>query len=551
MFFKSNFFRGALTSKPYAFLARPWEFKSVDSIDFFDSLGSNIRIDLRGDKILRILPRSNDLINEDWISDKIRFICDAARLQRLDSSILKLKGEFFNISWTQVFDFLVYLNSDKWFKNKAFYYLSLNKLSHTSFFSGLFVDLNSAAVMSRFCLNFFYKNLNSDLLIQNYKLGLDRNFLFFNIKFDELVNFQNLFLVDLNIKTLAPVLAIRLRNLAKAGVKIYNFGRNSLQPLFCDVGSLFDFNQLILGKHWLITKLLKEKSFFLFGDSFKLNSTLFRHFLHQFKLPFGVLASNVSSLNLKENSVYSTLFDLSANTGLNVFNFFQTNCSVSSSSLLKSFDRSSFCKTFKTSLVSHGGDLAELSDFILPISSPFEQSKFYLNTLKVKQKSRLCFSSPNNVLDHSDFLNFFYSALLKNNLLKSGGFYLNFDLLGYFLFFSNFYLVSSKLKIWNLINYFFDTIENNNSLVLSQFVLFVFSDSNFLLNEVSQDDKFLLAVDKNLKGSIMPTKLKNFGLLNDRLLSDDNFYQNDEISLISSTLSSASTRLINKSSFSF
>lgn len=63
--FLSNYFRGALTSKPYAFLARPWEFKSVDSIDLFDSLGSNIRIDLRGDKILRILPRSNDSINED------------------------------------------------------------------------------------------------------------------------------------------------------------------------------------------------------------------------------------------------------------------------------------------------------------------------------------------------------------------------------------------------------------------------------------------------------------------------------------------------------
>jgi NADH dehydrogenase/NADH:ubiquinone oxidoreductase subunit G len=60
-----NSFRGALTSKPYAFLARPWEFKSVDSIDVFDALGSNIRVDVRGDKLLRILPRSNDTINED------------------------------------------------------------------------------------------------------------------------------------------------------------------------------------------------------------------------------------------------------------------------------------------------------------------------------------------------------------------------------------------------------------------------------------------------------------------------------------------------------
>ncbi len=58
-------FRGALTSKPYAFLARPWEFKSVDSIDVFDALGSNIRADVRGDKLLRILPRPNDAINED------------------------------------------------------------------------------------------------------------------------------------------------------------------------------------------------------------------------------------------------------------------------------------------------------------------------------------------------------------------------------------------------------------------------------------------------------------------------------------------------------
>lgn len=58
-------YRGALTSKPYAFLARPWEFKSVESIDTFDALGSNIRVDVRGDRILRILPRANDEINED------------------------------------------------------------------------------------------------------------------------------------------------------------------------------------------------------------------------------------------------------------------------------------------------------------------------------------------------------------------------------------------------------------------------------------------------------------------------------------------------------
>ena len=62
---------GALTSKPYAFVARPWELKKTNSIDVFDAVGSNIRLDSKGDKILRVLPRINEEINEEWISDKL------------------------------------------------------------------------------------------------------------------------------------------------------------------------------------------------------------------------------------------------------------------------------------------------------------------------------------------------------------------------------------------------------------------------------------------------------------------------------------------------
>ena len=63
---------GALTSKPYAFVARPWELKKTNSIDVFDAVGSNIRLDSKGDKILRVLPRVNEQINEEWISDKAK-----------------------------------------------------------------------------------------------------------------------------------------------------------------------------------------------------------------------------------------------------------------------------------------------------------------------------------------------------------------------------------------------------------------------------------------------------------------------------------------------
>ena len=73
---------GALTSKPYAFCARPWELRKTETIDVMDAVGSNIRVDARGNEVLRVLPRLHEEINEEWISDKTRFACDGLRRQR-------------------------------------------------------------------------------------------------------------------------------------------------------------------------------------------------------------------------------------------------------------------------------------------------------------------------------------------------------------------------------------------------------------------------------------------------------------------------------------
>ena len=78
---------GALTSKPTAFHARPWEFAQTESVDVMDALGSAIRIDSRGREVVRILPRTNDAINEEWISDKTRYVCDGLKMQRLDRAL--------------------------------------------------------------------------------------------------------------------------------------------------------------------------------------------------------------------------------------------------------------------------------------------------------------------------------------------------------------------------------------------------------------------------------------------------------------------------------
>ncbi|KAI1411770.1 NADH-ubiquinone oxidoreductase 78 kDa subunit mitochondrial precursor [Hypoxylon sp. FL1857] len=92
---------GALTSKPYAFRARPWELKKTESIDVLDGLGSAIRVDSRGLEVMRILPRLNDDINEEWINDKTRFACDGLKTQRLTMPLVRREGKFEPASWEQ------------------------------------------------------------------------------------------------------------------------------------------------------------------------------------------------------------------------------------------------------------------------------------------------------------------------------------------------------------------------------------------------------------------------------------------------------------------
>jgi len=92
---------GALTSKPYSFAARPWELKKVDSIDVFDAVGSNIRVDVRGPEVLRVLPRTNDDVNEEWIADKSRHAIDGLMRQRLDQPYVRKDGKLAAASWPE------------------------------------------------------------------------------------------------------------------------------------------------------------------------------------------------------------------------------------------------------------------------------------------------------------------------------------------------------------------------------------------------------------------------------------------------------------------
>ena len=95
---------GALTSKPYAFEARPWELKKTETIDVMDAVGSNIRVDTYGWEVKRILPRINEEINEEWISDKTRYACDGLLKQRLDTPYIKKNGKLVKCDWEEAIE---------------------------------------------------------------------------------------------------------------------------------------------------------------------------------------------------------------------------------------------------------------------------------------------------------------------------------------------------------------------------------------------------------------------------------------------------------------
>jgi len=95
---------GALTSKPYSFTARPWELNKTETIDVMDALGSNIRVDTKGREVMRIMPRNRDGINEEWISDKTRFVWDGLRRQRLDTPYVRENGKLRVATWSEALE---------------------------------------------------------------------------------------------------------------------------------------------------------------------------------------------------------------------------------------------------------------------------------------------------------------------------------------------------------------------------------------------------------------------------------------------------------------
>jgi len=201
---------GALTSKPYAFKARYWELRHFETLDIIDSIGSRIKVSIRGTEIMRIIPSQSEAVNEDWITDRTRYCYDGFKTQRLHAPLVKLNGSFIPTTWETAFHIAAYfLNSFIPKKNVSYLSLFLNK--KLSVF-GLFGDLVDSETLV--CLNDFLESLGSLNLSYQKSQIVDQDFrscYLLNISFD-LIEKADLFIsVGINLRLELPLLNLRVR----------------------------------------------------------------------------------------------------------------------------------------------------------------------------------------------------------------------------------------------------------------------------------------------------------------------------------------------------
>ena len=207
---------GALTSKPYAFKARPWELKRTETIDVMDAVGSNVRVDARGIEVMRVLPRLNDEVNEEWISDKSRFACDGLKTQRLTIPLIRNGDRFENATWDEALSTI------------AAAYSKINPSGNeVKAIAGALADVESMTLLKDLVNKLGSENVTTDVAQGTNAHGLDiRSNYMFNSTIDGIEDADQILLVGTNPRHEAAVLNSRIRKVwLRSNLEIAHVGQ--------------------------------------------------------------------------------------------------------------------------------------------------------------------------------------------------------------------------------------------------------------------------------------------------------------------------------------
>ncbi|MDC0248089.1 NADH-quinone oxidoreductase subunit NuoG [Pelagibacteraceae bacterium] len=377
---------GALTSKPYAFEARPWELKKTESIDVMDAVGSNIRIDTYGWEVKRVLPRVNEDINEEWISDKTRYACDGLSKQRLDTPYVRKDGKLKKASWEEAL---------KLFVEKI-------KIYKKDEIAGIIGDLADLEMI------YSFKNfLNNCIGTNNLECRQDKIYInpnnrknyIFNSSINGIEDSDFILLIGSNPRLEATILNARIRKAyLKKKLKVYSIGNPGDLTYPCkNIGNdTTIIKEIISGKHEIYKKIVKSKKpIIIIGES-ALYGTAGQYIfesIKKFLYEKNFINNDWNALNvLNQQASRVGAIDLgcySINESEN-FSFFEklNNDSFKFIYLLGS-DNFNFEKKDKFIVYqgSHGDKGAEIADIILPGASYTEKNGLFINLEGKMQKA--------------------------------------------------------------------------------------------------------------------------------------------------------------------
>ncbi|MDB2353642.1 NADH-quinone oxidoreductase subunit NuoG [Candidatus Pelagibacter bacterium] len=368
---------GALTSKPYAFEARPWELKKTESIDVMDAVGSNIRVDTYNWEVKRILPRLNNEINEEWISDKTRYSCDGLLKQRLDVPYIKKENKLQKSSWDETINLLVE-------KIQSF------KPEEIAGHIGDMVNMETALGFKK--LFKIFKSKNIEFREKNFYINPSEKMNYiFNSSISGIEESDLILLIGTNPRYEATILNARIRKaFVQRKVPIFSIGNpGDLTYDYNIIGSKTDDIKKIINNENDISKkiLLAKKPIIIIGESaleLKSGKYIFEE-LKKFLVNNNLINENWNALNiLTQNASTVGLLDLKilpTEKEDNSSFFNNLNNKKFKFLYLMSSDNLDFKKDneFIVYQGSHGDRGAELADIILPSATYTEENGLYEN----------------------------------------------------------------------------------------------------------------------------------------------------------------------------
>ncbi len=367
---------GALTSKPYQFKARPWELKRTDSIDIFDSVGSNIRVDSRAEEILRVTPRTNEFINEEWISDKVRFNYDGYYQQRIDIPYIKKNQKLSSSSWEE---------SLKILKNKL---KSLKPLALV----GEHVDLETGYAINKFMSNFGKDNVECRTDNQAILENLDSYR--FNTPLNEIENSDLIILLGTNPKIETPIINHKIFKAYNNNSRIFNIGENI--PL--NYQTEYIGEKLSNLNNEKLIKALKKSSnpLIIIGSAFlsKIKNIKTLKSIFSFADKYNVITKDKNNLNFLNPYASRVGQLILGNTTKNLCEPF-SKLKKEKFEIVLSFGSEhiaseQFDNCFRVYFGHHGDEGAMKSDIILPTPLYTEKNGIFVNIEGRPQEAKKC-----------------------------------------------------------------------------------------------------------------------------------------------------------------